>query len=265
MQLDIQVVDAFTDSVFKGNSAAVVVLKDWLSDELMQHIAMENNLSETAFVMPSDEGVFQIRWFSPITEIDFCGHATLASAFVLFSQFPDNKHLVFSAVAVGKLTVNKMPDGVMQMDFPNRKPEKVLSIPVQLIDGLSIPPINVYKNNQAYFVLYTSQSDVMSVVYKSEILKALKPHDVVVTALSDSRHYDFVSRYFWPANGGDEDPVTGSIHTGLAPLWAQYLNKNKLIAYQASQRGGILHCEVREDRVLISGTAVLYLEGKITV
>lgn len=265
MQLAIQVVDAFTDSVFKGNSAAVVVLENWLSDELMQHIAMENNLSETAFVVPSDEGVFQIRWFSPITEIDFCGHATLAAAFVLFRQLADKTKLVFSASAVGNLTVKKLPDGVMQMDFPNRKPEKVLTIPVQLTDGLSIPPIKVYKNNQAYFVVYASQNDVLSVVYDSEILKALKPYDVVVTALSDSQDYDFVSRYFWPANGSDEDPVTGSIHTGLAPFWQQELGKSKLVAYQASQRGGILHCEVKADRVLISGTAVLYLEGKITV
>jgi PhzF family phenazine biosynthesis protein len=265
MQLDIQFVDAFTDSVFKGNPAAVVVLDDWLSDELMQQIAMENNLSETAFVVRSDECIFQIRWFSPITEIDFCGHATLASAFVLFKQLPDIKHLVFSAHIVGEMIVNRMPDGVIQMDFPNTKPEQVLTTPAQLVDGLSIPPINVYQNNQAYFVLYPSQNDVMTVVYDSEILKMLKPYDVVVTALSDSGKYDFVSRYFWPANGGHEDPVTGSIHTGLAPLWAQYLSKNKLIAYQASQRGGILQCEVIGKRVLISGTARQYLEGKITV
>jgi PhzF family phenazine biosynthesis protein len=265
MQLDIQVVDAFTDSVFKGNPAAVVVLDNWLSDRLMQQIAMENNLSETAFVLPSDEGLFQIRWFSPISEIEFCGHATLASAFVLFNQFPDKRHLVFSATTVGKLTARKTPDGVMQMDFPSSKPEKVLTIPVSLTNALSIPSINVYKNNQAYFVINPAQCDVMSVVYDSEILKVLKPYDVVVTALSDSAQYDFVSRYFWPANGGDEDPVTGSIHTGLAPLWAQVFSKNKLIAYQASQRGGVLECEVLGDRVLISGTAVLYLEGKITV
>ncbi|KFZ30981.1 phenazine biosynthesis protein PhzF [Pseudidiomarina salinarum] len=265
MELEINVVDAFTDAVFGGNPAAVIITDSWLADDLMQSIAAENNLSETAFLVPGEASGYAIRWFSPITEIPFCGHATLASAFVLFNKKPEVKSLNFSAKAVGDLAVTKTGSGQIQMDFPNTKPEKVEAIPDSLLAGLSITPHEVYRNGQAYFVVYRSESDVKSVLRDNESLVQLKPHDVVVTCQSESRDYDFVSRYFWPANGGDEDPVTGSIHTGLAPFWAERLGKNELVAYQASQRGGVLYCRVNGDRVLISGTAVQYLKGQITV
>ncbi len=268
MQLEINVIDAFTDTVFKGNSAAVIITESWLSEKLMQSIAFENNLSETAFIVLDNKGIYHIRWFSPLTEIDFCGHATLASAFVLFKKNPTLTSIKFSAKAVGVLTVKQTAHDKIQMDFPNTKPEKVSDIPDSLLAGLSIAPIEVYKNAQAYFVIYDSESDVLNVERDNDALKQLAPLDVVVTCQAksaDYKDYDFISRYFWPANGGDEDPVTGSAHTGLAPLWAQRLGKNTLVAYQASKRGGVLNCVVAGDRVLIAGHAVHYLTGFITV
>lgn len=268
MQLEINVVDAFTDTVFKGNSAAVIITDNCLADNLMQSIAFENNLSETAFIVRDDDGIYHIRWFSPLTEIAFCGHATLASAFVLFNKNPDVETIKFYAKAVGILTIVQTDDGKIQMDFPNTKPEKVKDIPDSLLAGLSVAPVEVYKNTQAYFVIYNAEADVLNVTRDNEQLKQLAPLNVVVTCQAtsaDYKDYDFISRYFWPANGGDEDPVTGSVHTGLAPLWAERLGKDELIAYQASKRGGILNCVVAGDRVLISGNAVQYMTGFITV
>ncbi|MEE9320361.1 MAG: PhzF family phenazine biosynthesis isomerase [Granulosicoccus sp.] len=265
MELEIYVIDAFTDSVFKGNPAAVIITDRWHSDKIMQSIASENNLSETAFLVKRATHSYEIRWFSPITEIAFCGHATLASSFVLFEAQPDAQAIMFSAKAVGKLSAVKTESGQIQMDFPNTKPETVEAIPDALKLGLSIAPVEVYRNDQAYFVVYPSESDVLTVTRNNTALEELAPYDVVVTSESVSENHDFCSRYFWPANGGDEDPVTGSIHTGLAPLWSERLNKKELVAYQASERGGILNCTVKGDRVLVSGTAVQYLKGSISV
>jgi len=246
MKIKINVVDAFTNVRFKGNPAAVVITGKWLSDEKMQEIAAENNLSETAFLVEDDNGVFAIRWFSPLTEIDFCGHATLASAFVIFSENYQLPHISLFAKSVGMMKVVKKNDGFIQMDFPNRMPHPVNDVPEALLQGLSIKPKNILKNNQAYFAVYSDEDDVLSVIQDSEQLKSLAPYD-------------------WPANGGDEDPVTGSIHTGLAPYWAKVFGRSKLMAYQASKRGGTLKCEVAGDRVLISGQAVSYLEGYINI
>jgi len=263
LALNVNIIDAFTDVAFKGNSAAVIVIKDWLPIELMQSIATEHNLSETAFVKQIDDENFEIRWFSPITEVDFCGHATLAASFVIFKTNEKLEHINFYAKAVGNLTVTQQSDGYIQMMFPNRAPKPVVNIPQSLIDGLSIKPTQVLLNDQAYVVIYDNEEDVLTVTSVNESLIKLAPYDVVVTA--QSQEYDFISRYFWPANGGDEDPVTGSIHTGLAPYWASILNKNDLIAYQASKRGGKLICRVDGDSVYISGKAVQYLSGKITI
>ena len=268
MQLEMNVVDAFTDTVFKGNSAAVIITDDWLNDDLMQSIAFEHNLSETASIVLEDDSIYHIRWFSPFTEIAFCGHATLASAFVLFNKNPSIETIKFSAKAVGVLTIVQTDDGKIQMDFPNTKPEKVKDIPKSLLAGLSIAPVEVYKNTQAYFVIYNAEADVLNVERDNERLKQLAPLDVVVTCQAksaDYKDYDFISRYFWPANGGDEDPVTGSAHTALAPLWAERFGKNNLVAYQASRRGGVLDCIVAGDRILISGNAVQYMTGLISV
>ncbi len=268
MKLAIHVVDAFTDKQFKGNSAAVIMLEDWLPDALMQSIALENNLSETAFLVKAEAGsvndiAFHIRWFSPVTEIDFCGHATLASAHVVFNAYKQHSSVVFFADAVGRMQVEKKSEGFIQMDFPNRAPHEPDYIPSALLDGLSIAPSAVLQNDQAYFAIYDSEDDVMTVEQDTTELRKLAPYDVVVTA--PSQHFDFVSRYFWPANGGDEDPVTGSIHTGLAPYWSHRLGKKVLNAYQASKRGGVLHCTIDGDRVFICGQTVGYLTGEISI
>jgi len=263
MKLEINFVDAFTDSVFKGNPAAVLIPEVWLDENIMQLIAAENNLSETAFVVQYGDNAYDIRWFSPSTEIDFCGHATLASAFVLFGRNPEVEKLTLRAGAVGELIITKENNGNIRMNFPNRKPEIINDIPEDLIQGLSINPKEVLWSSQAYFAVYSDEVDVLTVTQDAEILKKLTPYDVVVTALSEK--YDFVSRYFWPANGGYEDPVTGSIHAGLAPLWAERLGRNRLRAYQASKRGGVVNCEVEDDRVFISGKAVQYLKGFVEV
>ena len=263
MRLKIHHIDAFTDTLFKGNYAAVIILDEWLAADLMQSIATENNLSETAFVRRGHENRCEIRWFSPVTEIDFCGHATLAAAFVLFAEESSAADLLFSAQSVGDIYVCLREDGSIEMAFPNRKPEPITQIPRELTDGLSIVPQEVLQSSQAYFVLYASAEDVHNVQVNLDEISKLAPRDVVVT--SPSSEYDFISRYFWPANGGAEDPVTGSIHAGLAPLWAERLGKKSLVAYQASKRGGVLKCKVTGDQVIVSGKAVQYLEGYIDV
>ncbi|WP_299572513.1 PhzF family phenazine biosynthesis protein [uncultured Shewanella sp.] len=273
MELDIFVVDAFTDKQFGGNSAAVVPVEDWLAVDLMQSIASENNLSETAFIKRVDLNHYQIRWFSPITEIDFCGHATLAAAHVLFNQFSCVGEVCFSTDKVGDLKVTQVSNAdstatpsAIEMSFPNLKPEIVESVPNALTAGLSVTPKAVLKNQQAYFAVMDSAADVINLEYQSELLALLAPLDVVVTAQADATsEYDFISRYFWPANGGDEDPVTGSIHAGLAPYWSEQLNKTDLVAFQASTRGGKLCCRISDDRVFVSGCGKLYLKGRIYV
>ncbi len=261
MQLKIYQIDAFTSRVFKGNPAAVIILDNWLDDDTMQKIASENNLSETAFIVKNSE-IYDIRWFSPLCEIDFCGHATLASAYILFEQL-DIKELIFFAKAVGKLKINLLDDGYIQMRFPNKKPKRVETIPEELKKGLSIFSDDIFVNEQAYFIIYENEKDVYDVSIDEKEIKKLKPLDVTVSA--KSKEYDFISRYFWPANGGYEDFVTGSMHTGLAPLWSQRLNKNELMAYQASSRGGILKCIVKDNEVIILGKAIKYLEGIIHI
>ncbi len=261
MLLPISQVDAFTNERFKGNPAAVVPLEQWLSDAQMQAIAAENNLSETAFFVREPDGAFHIRWFSPLTEIDFCGHATLASAFVILEQRIAAAPLTFRAAAVGDIEVTLRDDGLLEMSFPNRAPEPIAEPPQVLLEALDIAPEAVLRNPQAWFVVYASEQQVRAAAPDLEALKALAPLDVVVTAPGDRQ--DFASRYFWPANGGDEDPVTGSIHAGLAPYWAARLGKSSLVALQASKRTGLLYCRVEGERVFVAGAAVKYLQGQI--
>lgn len=261
MKLRMFHVDAFTAERFRGNPAAVIPLQAWLPDELMQAIAAENNLSETAFFVREADGAFHIRWFSPLTEIDFCGHATLASAFVLLEQGLAQAPLVFRAAAVGDLTVQRRADGLLEMSFPNRAPKPVAEPPAALFQGLGCVPEAVLRNQQAWFAVYRDEQQVRALTPNMEELRSLAPLDVVVTAPGEL--HDFASRYFWPANGGDEDPVTGSIHAGLAPYWADRLGRRELVALQASARSGVLHCRVDADRVMVAGQAVLYLDGTI--
>jgi PhzF family phenazine biosynthesis protein len=262
MKLTIHIVDAFTETQFKGNSAAVIITKKWLSDALMQSIAIENNLSETAFLVEGDS-CFQIRWFSPITEIDFCGHATLAASSVILANDLSLSSIKLFAKAVGEFSVKRGSNDYIEMNFPSTKPQTLSDIPSALIEGLSIKPEVVLYNQQAYFAVYKNECDVLNLSYDSLLIKSLAPLDVVATAPGIS--FDCVSRYFWPANGGDEDPVTGSIHTGLAPYWAEVLGKQTIKAFQASARGGVLLCEVIGDRVKISGKVMPYLSGEIVL
>ncbi|MGR5092619.1 PhzF family phenazine biosynthesis protein [Vibrio maritimus] len=265
MALEQWIVDAFTDTPFRGNSAAVVIVDNYDDVQWMQNVAIENNLSETAFLRKCADNHYFIRWFSPITEIDFCGHATLASSHVLFEQLGLTGEIKFSTQSVGDLLVSKDESGRVEMSFPKRKPLNVTDIPQQLLNGLSITPKQVLRSEQAYFAIYDDAKHVTELVTNNAALKELAPYDVVATAPSNVSEYDFVSRYFWPANGGDEDPVTGSIHAGLMPYWSERLGKLNLTAFQASKRTGVLYGLLKNDRVLISGDAVLFAKSLLFV
>lgn len=261
-------VDAFTDTLFQGNPAAVVLLQhEWLPEWQMQKIAFENNLSETAFVKQLEEkGHYMIRWFTPVNEVPLCGHATLASSFVLLNANQNLTRITFDTLQVGRLTVEKGNNGRLAMNFPNRQPTEVIEqAPEALLKGLSIAPQKLLRSIQAYFVIYDDEQKVKEVTYLPEQLIKLAPISVVVTAQGDSPEYDIISRYIATNHGVVEDPVTGSIHAGLAPYWANQLGKNKLVAYQASVRGGTLYCEVKGDRIIIEGHAVLFSNGFVYV
>lgn len=268
-------VDAFTNTLFKGNSAAVIVVEQWLDEALMQNIALENNLSETAFVKTIDAENYEIRWFSPIAEVDFCGHATLASGFVLFKDFTSAKTIQFHVKDLGIFVVTQEADGKIRMNFPIRRAEKIEQYPELLTQALTKPFKNVYLNNQAYIVEYENPQDVLDEKPNLQLLKQLgkmrtaitaegQTVDFALTATAHTDQYDCISRYFAPAVGIDEDPVTGSIHTAIAPLWAEKLGKQEILAYQASERGGELHCVVLEnERIEISGYAKLYMQAEL--
>lgn len=268
-------VDAFTKELFKGNPAAVIVLDNCLDEHLMQNIALENNLSETAFVRKIDDANYEIRWFSPTDEVAFCGHATLASAYVLFKDFTEAKTIQFHVRQLGIFVVTQDVDGKIKMNFPIRKAEQVSDYPQALRDGLTKPFKAVYLNAQAYIVEYESVQDVLDEQPNLEKLKQLgqvrtaitaSQPDIAITAKGEDGKFDCVSRYFAPAIGIDEDPVTGSIHTAIVPLWAEKLNKQRLVAYQASARGGILECFIESaERIEISGYAKLYMQAELSI
>ncbi len=254
------IVDAFTKRVFHGNPAAVCVMEAWLPDELMQQIAIENNLSETAFVVREGER-YHIRWFTPGAEVDLCGHATLATSFVLTRFFdPQAEELVFTSLS-GELRVRKAGE-LLELDFPVRMPRPVpfTTQMQQLVHGL---PAQAYVDRDLILVLEDEQS-VRDYVPDYAAISALEGElGLFITA--PSRTYDFVSRTFFPKLKINEDPVCGSAHCNLIPYWAKRLGKTKMTAYQASPRGGVLYCEDRGDRVRIGGHAVLYSEAEIRV
>lgn len=271
-------VDAFTKQLFKGNPAAVLVLDDWLDDALMQNIALENNLAETAFVKPIDDENYQIRWFTPQVEVDFCGHATLASAFVLFKDYTQAKTIHFHVKDLGIFIIQQAEDGKIQMNFPIRQPQRVIDYPELLNHVIDQPFKEVYLNAQAYILVCESAQDVINatpnlpnirkIAEQYHVSTALTAesagYDVTITAPSND--YDYVARYFAPHKGIDEDPVTGSMHTGLAPLWAEKLGKTQLIGYQASARGGKLFCDIQDgQRIEISGYAQLFMQAEIFI
>jgi PhzF family phenazine biosynthesis protein len=259
MNIPIYQADAFTDKLFGGNPAAVCPLGKWLDEELLQKIAAENNLSETAFFVKKGEG-FELRWFTPKVEVDLCGHATLASAHVIFNHLGyDEKQITFNS-ASGELKVTTA-DGLITLDFPSAPPSPVETVP-ELTQGLGLKPKEVHKSRD-YLGLFDSEDDILSIKPDFNILEKLGAHGVIVTA--QGKNSDFVSRFFAPAAGINEDPVTGSAHTTLIPFWAERLNKNVLHAYQLSKRGGELFCELLGERVKISGYAVTFLKGEIVL
>ena len=263
MRLPIYQIDAFTDSVFAGNPAAVVPLESWLPDATLLSIAAENNLAETAFFVPQGDG-YELRWFTPTVEMDLCGHATLASAFAIATilEWGSNR-ITFTTRMAGVLTVTRDGD-LYTLDFPSRPPVPLAEAPAGLVEALGGPqPVAVLKSRDL-LVVYEDEATVRAL---SPDMSALARVDAFATCVTAPGRdgVDFVSRFFAPGGGVPEDPVTGSAHCTLVPYWAERLGKTRLEARQVSARGGALACELAGDRVKMGGKAVLYMEGSIFV
>ncbi len=259
MKLKIYQIDAFTENIFGGNPAAVCPLEKWLSDDVLQKIAMENNLAETAFFVKRN-GIYEIRWFTPAVEVELCGHATLAAAHVLFNY---EKHvgneINFYSSHSGKLTVTKQ--GVLlTLNFPSDRLERIDLTP-ELRKGFDETPLMVFKGRTDYMFVFENEQQIKKLRPAFSIISKWNVRGVIVTAKGDT--CDFVSRFFAPQSGIDEDPVTGSAHTTLTPYWANKLQKKELNALQLSERKGILKCKDLDNRVEISGQAKTYLIGEI--
>lgn len=255
-------VDAFTHKLFSGNPAAVCPIPFWFPDTVLQNIADENNLSETAFIVSSGQN-HEIRWFTPEAEVDLCGHATLAAAHVMFQELGFGESQLRLQSRSGELIVEK--DGnYLSMDFPAERPE-ICEVPEALEIGLALEPDQVYKGYD-YIVEYATETELRAVEPNLDAFRHLDGRGVVITApANEYAEYDFVSRAFFPKLQVPEDPVTGSAHCEIAPLWAEKLGKTKLIGYQASARGGFVHCEVKGERVSLKGQVVNYLKGEISI
>jgi predicted PhzF superfamily epimerase YddE/YHI9 len=251
MTVDIFQIDAFTNKLFGGNPAAVCPLQDWLSDAVLLNIAKENNLAETAYFIHKHDNVFHLRWFTPEIEIDLCGHATLASAYVILNCLDYDFDTVIFQTLSGELTVSRSGE-FLEMDFPSRPPQDS-ELPEIIKNSLSKQPTNVYKARD--YDLKVSASILEQI--------NLDPGGIIVTAKGNNS--DFVSRFFTPGAAVFEDPVTGSAHSTLVPFWAERLEKNKLHAFQISDRKGELFCKLVKDRVIIRGNAVKYLQGTIEI
>lgn len=258
MKLPIFQVDAFADTLFKGNPAAVVPLTEWLPDRTMQQIAAENNLSETAFFIAEGKG-FGIRWFTPKTEVNLCGHATLATAHVLFKEWEyEGDSLSFNSKS-GILMVRKVEDK-LQLDFPADNVQEIEITPL-FTEALGMQALAAYKGRTDYLLLFDSEESIRAIRPDFQLLRKTDARGIIVTAKGTT--VDFASRFFAPAVGVNEDPVTGSAHTTLIPFWAQSLQKKEMTALQLSERGGELWCSLEGMRVLIAGKAVTYLKGEI--
>ncbi|WP_298301303.1 PhzF family phenazine biosynthesis protein [Hydrotalea sp.] len=250
-------VDAFTDKLFGGNPAAVCPLEAWLPTYIMQQLAMENNLSETAFFVQKED-VFEIRWFTPETEIDLAGHPTLATAFVIFNVLKMASDTIYFESKSGTLIVEKKDD-LLVMNFPSRMPVKAEQIPAGLLNGFNVAPMEVWKSRD-YLLIYPNEADILALIPNFSQLNTVETLGIIVSA--PGKQCDFVSRFFVPNSVIGEDPVTGSAHATLIPYWHHKLNKNKMTAQQLSKRGGKLWCEMNHDRVSIAGKAVIYMKGE---
>lgn len=261
MQTPIYQVDAFASAVFKGNPAAICPLERWIPDAVMQSVAAENNLAETAFFVPRDGGVdYDLRWFTPAAEVDLCGHATLASAHIVFTRLDPRRTVVTFHTKSGPLTVRR--DGArLSMDFPARAPKRLDPMPALAV-ALGAEPDELWSSRDLMAV-FANEETVAAIRPAFDRIVALGVFGVIVTA--PGRDVDFVSRFFAPSMGVPEDPVTGSAHCTLIPYWAERLKKTTLSARQISPRGGDLDCALRGDRVTIAGRAVDYLEGTIHI
>lgn len=262
MKQKIYQIDAFTNTVFSGNPAAVCILESWPSDELMQNIAAENNLAETAFAVPFGKD-YELRWFTPELEVDLCGHATLATAYVLFNYYGFKENtLRFISPRSGELLVERNANGTMTMDFPTDDLQSVQS-QQNINDAIGKTPQETFKGKTDYLLIYESQADIENITPNFHLLNELDCRGVIVSA--PGNEVDFISRFFAPQCGIPEDPVTGSAHTTLIPYWSPKLGKTLMSAKQLSERGGDLKCEYLGNRVKISGKAVCYLIGEITI
>lgn len=255
-------VDAFTDKVFGGNPAAVCVLDNWLDASIMQQIAAENNLAETAFVVKDGNGGYGLRWFTPTVEVDLCGHATLASAHVLFNYYAHPSAIIdFHSPRSGLLTV-KNESGALTLNFPSDVVNGVAP-PQELLNAFATPPLETYKGKTDYLLIFSSPEEIEALHPDMRELAAVEARGVIVSAPGEE--VDFVSRFFAPQVGVDEDPVTGSAHTTLTPYWSRRLGKSVLTAKQLSKRKGDLTVKYLGERVEITGKAVTYLTGEIEV
>jgi PhzF family phenazine biosynthesis protein len=252
-------VDAFASAVFKGNPAAVCPLQEWLPDETLQAIALENNLAETAFFVKNGDR-FHLRWFTPVAEVDLCGHATLASAFVLFEYLNQPGEMISFDTKSGELTVARNGE-LLTLDFPSRPPAPFHGDP-GLVSAVGGNPTDILKARDVMLV-YGSEAEVLALQPDMNALKKLDHFAFIATARGETS--DFVSRFFAPAKGVPEDPVTGSAHTTLIPYWAARLGKTELFARQVSPRSGELYCKLVGDRVKIAGYAAPYLRGIISI
>lgn len=261
MNIKIYQVDAFTNKIFSGNPAAVCPLESWIDDELLQKIALENNLSETAFFVKKD-GKYEIRWFTPTVEVDLCGHATLASAYVIFNHENHSEDVIhFSSFRSGDLSVI-IRDDFYTLNFPT---DEIIETEMndEILNGFDISPIEAWKGKSDYLLVFENENQIKTIKPKLAEIVKLKARGVIITAKGDE--VDFVSRFFGPQCGVDEDPVTGSAHTSLIPYWYNKLNKIELTALQLSARKGYLKCKYLDDRVLISGQARLFMKGEIFI
>jgi len=258
MKILLYQVDAFTDHQFGGNPAAVCPLDEWLPDTTMQLIAMENNLAETAFFV-KQEDIFHIRWFTPVLEVDLCGHATLASAFIIFEKLDYQGAKISFLSKSGLLSVSRK-NYLLTLDFPCDS-IRSFTPSSELIKSIGIHPIESYQGKTDWMLLLGSQKEVENLQPDLNAMGKIESRGIIVTAKGDE--VDFVSRFFAPQSGIPEDPVTGSAHTTLAPFWAERLGKTELTALQLSKRKGHLWCKVSENRVEISGNAKLYMTGEI--
>ncbi|WP_199422541.1 PhzF family phenazine biosynthesis protein [Actinotalea solisilvae] len=256
----IWLVDAFATRRFTGNPAAVVLLEEFADDALLQAVAAENNLAETAFLVPGEDGRHRLRWFTPVVEVPLCGHATLASGAVVLERLEPGRDEVVFETASGPLTVARDGDGY-RMDLPARTVTPVPTPPA-LTAALGVAPVETAVDGGNYLALLATADDVRSLVPDLAAIARLDRTGVVVTAAGDGP-YDLVSRYFAPAKGVPEDPVTGGAHCALVPFWAARTGRAELLAHQASRRGGELRCRLVGDRVHLHGACVFYLEGEI--